>query len=217
VSVIVRLSAAGGLDPVGYSHVTDSSCFSDGDECHPDVVSLHGETEPSRAGFPDLSVRALQLRSEFRGAGCVSDLFWLAAAPGRIGWAHGQVPFDSRGVESALAQPAGTWKDPTRHSLGSVLDNLVFVSTTRDLPVARITVNDDRCSSCSKSIVPICRLHAPSPSTGLHSASFTRKNRERASSAPACGAPQYLTASGPRGRRDLRARGDEVAVLPSRG
>lgn len=82
-------------------------------------------------------------------------------------------------VGTALAQAAGTWKDPTRISLGSDVALWVPVGTSRNLPVACRGVKDDPCESCLQAMVtPRSLQHLPDsePDQLRHSPSFTRRN-----------------------------------------
>lgn len=206
-----------GSHPFGYSHVADTGSCTDFRQRHANLVSLESEKDPTLIRLTDSCFQETQLGGEFGRTDLIrDDLQWLANTSTGRGFIHARVPITEFSVGTAVALPEGKWNDPTRHSLGSVLDSLVFEGATRDLPVTQMTVNGDRCWLCSKSIVLMCRSHAPWPSTDLYFASFTRKNREQASSLPARNAPQHLTAGRPRGWTNLSARGDKAFILPSR-
>ncbi len=102
------------------------------------------------------------------------------AARGRS--THGCAPTSSAGVGTALARRAGTWKDPTRISLGQGMHGVSWRSMVCDLAVAHSAVNGDRCLPCSLAIV-LSTLRSPTGRTVectqcCHFSTYTRRNRQ---------------------------------------
>jgi len=108
-------------------------------------------------------------------------LLWSTHAP--WGWrVHRRTPTVRASVEPALARRGGTWKDPTRISLGPRSHGVNLRGMVCDLAVAHSAVNVDRCSPCSLAIV-ISTLRSTTGCTVectqcCHFSTYTRRNRQ---------------------------------------
>lgn len=155
-----------GAYPVGDRGLAYADRLSDPRRRQPDGVRLDRELDTSFCRLAEQCLGPTQLVEELLCTSLVSDsLPRLARSPWRGGCGHRPSPICVRSVGTALARLLGTWKDPTRISLGSDVTLWVPVGTTRDLAVACRGVDDDPCKSCLQTIVAPESSRPPAPAS----------------------------------------------------
>jgi len=141
----LRSSFPSSTNPFRNRRLAHTDRISDFGSGHADLVSFKSDVQPSVCRLANKKVSLAEFFHELFSALFVTDSFARFADAPRWGWgAHGVTPIRVFNVGSTLALPAGTWKDPTRNTLGSFFHLTLFEDTGRDLAVAAVTVNGDR-------------------------------------------------------------------------
>lgn len=152
--------------PVRDRRLAHADRLSDLRRRQPDGVRLDGQLNPSRCTLAKKRLGLSELVEELLSASLVGNgLPRLAGPSWRRRHDHRCVPICETSVGTALARPVGTWKDPTRISLGPRSHGVNLRGMVCDRQVAHSTVNDDRCLPCSQVIV----LSTLPPATGTPS------------------------------------------------
>lgn len=197
--LIVRRS-----DPSPDRYVTHAQRLPDGVQRETLVVRFQREPDALLGRLPEHSLRGSHcVQKGLRPSLILHKLRGTAHPAARGRSTHGCAPTFSASVGTSLARHAGTWKDPTRVSLGQGMHGVSLRSMVCDRQVARSTVNGDRSSACSLTIVPNT-LRSPTGQTVecsqcCHFSTYTRRNRRVSVNAP------------PTPRRSARAQPDAKA------
>lgn len=198
-----------GSNPVGDRGLTDTDSLSDLRRRQADAVCLDGELHAALRCFTERQFDRTQLIEQLLGALLIGDdTSRLAGPPGEILGGHRTHPISSRNVESELASRAGTWKDPTRISLGPGCEPRLSAGTSRDFGVALPRVNGDPRLLCLRIIIPSRSQRSTASLTTRHGGPFSARIRAY-SRLIRCGTECS------RARRDSRERPGEPEILPT--
>lgn len=169
----------GSPDPLPDGPVTHAKCLPDGVQRETFLVRLQRQPDALLIRLTENSLSGPH-RVE-KGVGPCLILHELRGTADPATWggcAHGCAPTCSSSVGTVVARPAGTWKDPTRISLGSDIGIWVLVGTSRDLAVACLGVNDDPCESCLQAMVAPGSRRPPGPTSCQASATILPRLRD---------------------------------------
>lgn len=181
--VAMTLCLASSSHPVRDRWLAHADRLSDLRRRQPNGVRLDGQLNPSRCTLAKKRLGLSELVEELLSASLVGNgLPRLAGPSWRRRHDHRCVPICETSVGTALAQPVGTWKDPTRISLGPRFHGVNLRGMVCDRQVAPSMVNEDRCSPCSQVIV-LSTLRSPTVRTVectqcCHFSTSTRRNRQ---------------------------------------
>jgi hypothetical protein len=170
-------------NPVRDGDVAHADRFTDLRLGEPEVVRLECESGSLVGGPLDGVVGAPELFQQLSCAYFVGDdLLGGADWSTDASFNHAAAPSSRVSVELGVAHPVGTWKYPTRISLGQGMHGVSLRSMVCDRQVAHSAVNGDRCSPCSLAIV-LCTLRSPTGRTVeyfqcCHFSTYTRRNRQ---------------------------------------
>jgi len=161
-----RLLLPGGPDPSPDRHVAHAKRFPDGVQRQTFLVRFQRQPDALLSRLTENALRGSHRVKQGVGPRLILHQLRGAAdsSPGSR-CAHGYAPTLSSSVGTAVARPAGTWKDPTRISLGSDVGLWVPVGTSRDLAVARRGVNEDLCESRLQTMVAPGSRRLPTPAS----------------------------------------------------
>ena len=161
-----RLVISCSPDPLPDRHVTHAKRLPNGVQRETFLVRLQRQPDALLSRLAENSLRCSHRIKKGVGPRLILHDLRGTADPATWGrCAHGCAPTFTSSVGTVVARPAGTWKDPTRISLGSDIGIWVLVGTSRDLAVACHGVNDDPCESCLQAMVAPGSRRPPGPTS----------------------------------------------------